>query len=295
MSAPSKTVAKPTPTPTKPSCFKSDRKPVWCPGCGDYGILSSIFSALARIDLDPDRLVVASGIGCSSRMPGFIRAYGFHGAHGRALPVAVGAKVANPDLTVLVVGGDGDGFSIGGGHVSHVARRNIDLTYIVMDNQIYGLTKGQTSPTSDPGTVSKASPYGAIEAAIQPVSLMLSYGATYVARGFSSQPKELTQLIESGIRHKGFSFIHVLSPCVTFNRAVGYDYYKEHVEPLPKKHKTDDLYNAIRLTGDPPDTFFLGLFYQVDRPSYTDMLYTNGRRTKGEEPIDTDRIVGRFS
>ena len=160
---PSDSATKEIKTPTKPSCYKSDRKPVWCAGCGDYGVLSSIFSALARIDLDPDRLVVASGIGCSSRMPGFIRAYGFHGAHGRALPVAVGIKVANPDLTVLVVGGDGDGFSIGGGHVSHVARRNIDLTYIVMDNQIYGLTKGQTSPTSDPGTVTKASPFGTVD------------------------------------------------------------------------------------------------------------------------------------
>jgi len=295
MSTSSKTVAKPTDVPTKPSCYKSDRKPVWCPGCGDYGILNSIFSSLARIDLDPDRLFVASGIGCSSRMPGFIRAYGFHGAHGRALPVAVGAKVANPDLTVLVVGGDGDGFSIGGGHVSHVARRNIDITYIVMDNQIYGLTKGQTSPTSDPGTVSKSSPYGSIDAPIQPVALMLSYGATYVARGFSSQQKDLTQLIEGGIRHKGFSFIHVLSPCVTFNKAVGYDYYKEHVKPLPKEHRTDDLYDAIRLTGDPPDTFFLGLFYEVDRPSYTDLLYTTGHRARVETPAETDRIVGRFS
>ncbi len=138
--------------------YKSGRKPVWCPGCGDYGVLNSIFSSLAAIQLEPDRLVVVSGIGCSSRMPGFIRAYGFHGAHGRALPVAVGVKVARPDLDVLVVGGDGDGFSIGGGHIAHVARRNLNLTYIVMDNEIYGLTKGQTSPTSRPGTVTKASP-----------------------------------------------------------------------------------------------------------------------------------------
>jgi 2-oxoglutarate ferredoxin oxidoreductase subunit beta len=279
----------------KPADYKSGRKPVWCAGCGDYGVLNSIFSALARIQLDPNRFVVASGIGCSSRMPGFIRAYGFHGAHGRALPVAVGIKVANPELDVLVVGGDGDGFSIGGGHVSHVARRNIDITYIVMDNQIYGLTKGQTSPTSDPGTVTKATPFGTVEAAIQPVALMLSCGATYVARGYSAQPKETSELIERGIRHKGFSFIHVLSPCVTFNKKIGYDYFASHVAPLPKKHKTDDVYNAIRLTGDPPDTFYLGVFYEVDRPSYTDQVYKGGKRPEKEPAIDTERIIRRFS
>ncbi|MBD3162754.1 MAG: 2-oxoacid:ferredoxin oxidoreductase subunit beta [Candidatus Eisenbacteria bacterium] len=281
--------------PPKPSFYKSDRKPVWCAGCGDYGVLNSIFSALARIEVDPNNLVVTSGIGCSSRMPGFIKAYGFHGAHGRALPVAVGVKVANPELEVLVVGGDGDGFSIGGGHVAHVCRRNVDMTYIVMDNQIYGLTKGQTSPTSEPGTVTKASPYGTVEAAIQPVALMLSYGATYVARGYSSQPKELAELIERGIRHKGFSFIHVLSPCVTFNKAVGYDYFGSHSAPIPKNHKLDDLYGAIRMTGDPPDTFYLGVFYEVQRPTYGEQVYKDGRRPDPAPPIDTERIIQRYS
>ncbi|MBM3286282.1 MAG: 2-oxoacid:ferredoxin oxidoreductase subunit beta [Candidatus Eisenbacteria bacterium] len=275
--------------------YKSSRKPVWCPGCGDYGVLNSIFSALATTAIDPDRLVVVSGIGCSSRMPGFIRAYGFHGAHGRALPVAVGVKTANPALDVLVVGGDGDAFSIGGGHVSHVARRNINITYIVMDNQIYGLTKGQVSPTSDPGTTTKASPYGSFEYSIQPVQLMLSYGATYVARGFSSYPKELAAMIDRGIRHNGFSFIHVLSPCVTFNKSIGYDYYQSHVVPIPDDHDTNDIWAALRLTGDPPDTYYLGVFYEVDRPSYTDMLYKGGRRPSPEPPIDTERIIRRFS
>jgi len=290
----------PTPTPVasavtrKPAEYKSTRKPVWCPGCGDYGVLSSVFSALAAIDLDPDRIVVVSGIGCSSRMPGFIQAYGFHGAHGRALPVAVGVKVANPDLDVLVVGGDGDAFSIGGGHLPHVARRNIDLTYIVMDNEIYGLTKGQTSPTSSTGTMTKASPYGTVEQPIEPISLLLAYGATYVARGFSSDPKGLAAMVERGIRHNGFSFIQVLSPCVTFNKPIGYDYFSSRVAPLPAKHGTGDLYGAMRLAGD-PEKFYLGVFYEVDRPSYTDLFYEGGHRPRPEPPIDTERILAKFS
>jgi 2-oxoglutarate ferredoxin oxidoreductase subunit beta len=286
--------ASPAPAPRKAADYKSTRKPVWCPGCGDYGVLSSVFSALAAIQIDPDRLVVVSGIGCSSRMPGFIRAYGFHGAHGRALPVAVGVKMARPELDVLVVGGDGDGFSIGGGHIVHVARRNLNLTYIVMDNEIYGLTKGQTSPTSRPGTTTKASPYGSVEAPINPIQLLLSYGATFVARGFSSQPRELTGMVEQAIRHNGFSFLQVLSPCVTFNKPIGYDFYDSHVAPLPADHKTDDLYGAMRLAGD-PDKFHLGVFYETHRPSYTDVAYPGGRRPEVEPAIDTERIIRKFS
>jgi 2-oxoglutarate ferredoxin oxidoreductase subunit beta len=202
--------------------------------------------------------------------------------------------VANPDLDVLVVGGDGDGFSIGGGHISHVARRNLNVTYIIMDNEIYGLTKGQTSPTSHVGTVTKASPFGTVEEPIQPLSLVLAYGATYVARGYSSQPKEVAQLIERGIRHNGFSFIHVLSPCVTFNKAIGYDFFGSRVAPLPADHRTDDLYGAMRLAGE-PEKYYLGVFYDVDRPSYTDAIYPGGRRPEADPPIDTERIIRRFS
>lgn len=278
----------------KPADYKSSRKPVWCPGCGDYGVLNSVFSALAAIQLNPDNIVVVSGIGCSSRFPGFIKAYGFHGAHGRALPVAVGVKVANPELDVLVVGGDGDAFSIGGGHIAHVARRNTNLTYVVMDNEIYGLTKGQTSPTSHPGTITKASPYGSVEMPIEPCSLLLSYGATFVARGFSSNPKEIAQMVERGIRHNGFSFIQVLSPCVTFNKPIGYDYFGSRVAPLPADHRTDDLYGALRLAAD-PEKLYLGVFREVDRPSYTDQLYEEGRRPRPEPAIDTGRILRKFS
>jgi 2-oxoglutarate/2-oxoacid ferredoxin oxidoreductase subunit beta len=281
------------PVALKAADYKSGRKPIWCPGCGDYGVLNSIFGSLAANHLDPDRLVVVSGIGCSSRMPGFIKAYGFHGAHGRALPVAVGVKVANPALDVLAVGGDGDGFSIGGGHVSHVARRNIDLTYVVMDNQIYGLTKGQVSPTSPTGAKAKSAPYGTVEMPINPLLLMLAYGASYVARGYASQPKQLTELIEGGIRHKGFSFIQVLSPCVTFNKDATYDFFKDRVVVLPDSHRPDDLHSAMRLATE-AETFYLGLFYKGERLEYTEGLVRNGRATANPR-IDVEGLLRKYS
>jgi len=278
----------------KPADYKSGRRPVWCAGCGDYAVLSSILGGLAEVQVDPEQLVVVSGIGCSSRLPAYMSAYGFHGAHGRALPVAVGVKVARPDLTVMSVGGDGDGFSIGGGHVAHVARRNLDLTYVIMDNEIYGLTKGQISPTSPVGARAKSNPYGTVEAPINPLLLVLAYGATYVARGYASQPKQLTRLIADGIRHKGFAFIHVLSPCVTFNKAAGYDFFKERVVDLPADHRPDDLVGAVRLAMD-PSRFHTGLFFRAEKPEYTDALRRGGRKLESPPPIDVEALIHQFS
>jgi 2-oxoglutarate/2-oxoacid ferredoxin oxidoreductase subunit beta len=277
----------------KPADYKSGRKPIWCPGCGDFGVLNSIFGSLAALNLDSDQLAVVSGIGCSSRMPGFIKAYGFHGAHGRAVPVAVGVKVANPKLDVLAVGGDGDGFSIGGGHLPHVARRNINLTYIIMDNEIYGLTKGQVSPTSPTGARAKSAPYGTVDAPINPLLLMLAYGATYVARGYASQPKQLTELIEGGLRHRGFAFVQVLSPCVTFNKAAGYDYFKERVVGLPAQHRPDDYVDALRLAAE-VETLYTGLFFKADRPEYTESLVRAGRATTFRE-VDVEALIRKYS
>jgi 2-oxoglutarate/2-oxoacid ferredoxin oxidoreductase subunit beta len=280
--------------PLKPADYKSSRKPIWCPGCGDYGVLNSIFGGLAALNLDPDRLVVVSGIGCSSRMPGFIKAYGFHGAHGRAVPVAVGVKVANPSLDVLAVGGDGDGFSIGGGHLPHAARRNINITYLIMDNQIYGLTKGQVSPTSPTRAKAKSAPYGTVEGPINPLLLMLAYGATYVARGYASQAKQLSDLIEGAIKHRGFSFVQVLSPCVTYNKTAGYEFFKDRVVPLPAEHKTDDLIDSMRLAAD-VETLYLGLFHKTDRPEYTDSLRQGGARADGAPAIDIESLIRKYS
>jgi 2-oxoglutarate/2-oxoacid ferredoxin oxidoreductase subunit beta len=281
------------PSAHKAADYKSGRKPIWCPGCGDFGVLNGIFGSLAAISLDPDKLAVVSGIGCSSRMPGFIKAYGFHGAHGRAVPVALGVKLANPKLDVLAVGGDGDGFSIGGGHLPHAARRNINVTYVVMDNEIYGLTKGQVSPTSPVGAKAKSAPYGTVEGPINPLLLTLAYGATYVARGYASQPKQLIELIEGGIRHRGFAFVQVLSPCVTFNKAAGYDYFKERVTDLPKDHKSDDLVDAMRLAAD-TSVFYTGVFFKSERMEYTEGLDLAGRSAANPR-VDVEALVKKYS
>jgi 2-oxoglutarate ferredoxin oxidoreductase subunit beta len=245
--------------------YKSEVKPIWCPGCGDYGVLSAFYKALVNLDLAPEKVAIASGIGCSGRFPAFVSAYGFHGVHGRALPLATGIKLANPELTVFAIGGDGDGFSIGAGHIPHAARRNVDITYILLDNSIYGLTKGQPSPTSAFGTRRKVSPYGTIEQPIKPAAMMISYRTSFVARGFSSNPRHITALIERAVQHKGFAFIQIMSPCVTFNDT--YEYYKERLVPIPADHDVTNLPEAMRLAID-PDHLYLGVFYEQDIPEY---------------------------
>jgi 2-oxoglutarate ferredoxin oxidoreductase subunit beta len=196
--------------------YKSELRPIWCPGCGDFGVLSALYRALANIGRPPHEIALVSGIGCSSRIPGYTTAYGFNSVHGRALPIAQGIKLANPDLLVLVAGGDGDGFSIGGGHLPHVIRRNIDLTYIVMDNQVYGLTKGQLSPTAPRGTASVTSPLGSLEEPVNPLLYVLGYGARFVAQGSPADMNGLIAILEEAIRFPGFAFVNVQSPCVTF-------------------------------------------------------------------------------
>jgi 2-oxoglutarate ferredoxin oxidoreductase subunit beta len=233
-----------TPVVRKPADYKTDLKPIWCPGCGDFAVLAAIQQALAALQVDPKDLAIVSGIGCSSRLPGFLQAYGLHTVHGRALPTATGLKLARPDLTVMAVGGDGDFFSIGLGHMPHAVRRDVDITCIVMDNEIYGLTKGQTSPTSPTGHVTKSTPYGNLAAPLYPLAIALASGATYVARGFSSQPKPLAEMIRAGMEHRGFSFIHAMSPCVTFYDT--YKLYKEKVYGIPADHNVHDRDAAMR-------------------------------------------------
>ena len=219
--------------------FRNNVKPNWCPGCGDFSVQAAIQRAAANVGIEPHELAVVSGIGCSGRISGYINSYGFHGIHGRALPIAQGLKMANRDLHVIASGGDGDGFAIGMGHTIHSIRRNIDLTYVVMDNQIYGLTKGQTSPRSAAGFKTKSTPGGAIEQSLKPMEMALSAGATFVAQGFSSDIKELTAIIEAGIQHKGFSFINVFSPCVTYNKINTYDWFKENLVKLSEREDYD--------------------------------------------------------
>lgn len=182
--------------------------------------------------MEPEEVAIITGIGCSGRLSGYINSYGVHGIHGRALPLAQGVKMANKDLTVIASGGDGDGYAIGMGHTIHALRRNMNMTYIVMDNQIYGLTKGQTSPSSAQGFVTKSTPKGNIEQNVAPLELALSSGATFVAQGFSSDIKALTKMIEDAINHDGFSFVNVFSPCVTYNKVNTYDWFKENLTDI---------------------------------------------------------------
>jgi len=254
--------------------FRNDVKPNWCPGCGDFSVQAAIQRAAANLGLEPHQLAVISGIGCSGRISGYIHAYGFHGTHGRALPLAQGVKMANRDLTVIAAGGDGDGFAIGMGHTVHAIRRNIDITYIVMDNQIYGLTKGQTSPRSAAGFKTKSTPQGSIEQALSPLEIALSAGATFVAQSFSSDLKELTSLIEEGVKHKGFSLINVFSPCVTYNKVNTYEWFKEHlvkvddIEGYDPSNREMAMQTVMKYNG-----LITGLIYQnKEQKSYQELV-----------------------
>ncbi|MBF8269477.1 MAG: 2-oxoglutarate oxidoreductase, beta subunit [Gammaproteobacteria bacterium] len=251
-------------TPRNPAEYRSRVQPIWCPGCGDYSVLLEITKALAALELPPEQVAIVSGIGCSSRFPAYSNCYGFHGIHGRALPLATGLKVARPELTVITTGGDGDGFSIGGNHFLHACRRNVDITYIVMDNQVYGMTKGQASPTTDPDWDSVLTPGGTGIRPFQPLVIALASGANFVARAFAGDPEGTTQIIIEGIKHPGFSFIQILSPCVTFRPEQRE--WRNQVRPAPVPTTGDPSVAAKRIMTD--DGFNLGILYAGDRPSY---------------------------
>ncbi|HOC22194.1 MAG TPA: 2-oxoacid:ferredoxin oxidoreductase subunit beta [Anaerolineae bacterium] len=253
----------------KPNDYKNPVKPIWCPGCGDYAVHAALMRAFADLDLAPENIIVASGIGCSSRMPGFFATYGFHGIHGRVLPLATGIKLSQPDKTVIAVGGDGDGFSIGGGHVPHAARRNIEIAYIMMDNSIYGMTKGQASPTSPRGMKQAASPYGTVEDPLNPLLLALAYNTTFVARAFSGALKEMVEIFKQALQHPGFAFVQVLSPCVSFFNT--YDLYRENTAPLPDNHDPTDMMAAMQLAQS-ESPLYLGIFRRVIRPGYSQQM-----------------------
>ncbi len=257
--------------------YKADLKPIWCPGCGDYGALNPLHQALLECELVPKDTVFVSGIGCSGRFPYFCRTYGFHGVHGRALPTAAGMKMANPKLNIFAVGGDGDGLGIGGGHIAHVARKNIDMVYILLDNSIYGLTKGQSSPTSPLRMTSKTAPYGTFEDPVEPLPMFLGYHTSFVARGFSGKPKQLKELFVKAIRHPGFAIVHIFSPCVTFNKEVTFKSFNERVQEIPADHDPTDRLKAMSYALD-DSKLWTGVFYQDPRPTMKDRLEDVERR-----------------
>jgi 2-oxoglutarate ferredoxin oxidoreductase subunit beta len=227
------------PQPMVMADLKGKVDPDWCPGCGDYGVLAAVQKALVELQIPNHMVATVSGIGCSSNFPGFINTYGMHTLHGRSIPVATGLKLANHEMTVLVTGGDGDGFGIGVGHFVHAMRRNVNLTYIVLDNQIYGLTTGQTSPTSRIGMKTKSNPSGNQDTPVNPLTLALAAGATFVGRGFSGDQKHLTELLKQAIQHKGFSFLDVFSPCVTYNHDNTFQWFRPRVKRLEENASYD--------------------------------------------------------
>ena len=245
--------------------YKSDVKPVWCPGCGDYSVLSAITKAMAELSVPPENVALVSGIGCSSRIPAYTNVFGFHGVHGRALPIATGLKISRPELTVIASGGDGDGFSIGGNHFMHACRRNVDMTYIVLDNEVYGMTKGQASPTTAPDwEKSKLTPEGTGINPFRPLVIALASGANFIARSFSGDPNHSARMIAEAIRHPGFSFVQILSPCVTF-RPEQRD-WKAGIRQAPVDATTDAARAARRLMTD--DGFNIGVLFRGDRKPF---------------------------
>lgn len=254
--------------------FRNNVKPNWCPGCGDFSVQAAIQKAAANVGLEPEEVAIITGIGCSGRLSGYVNSYGVHSIHGRALPLAQGVKMANKDLTVIASGGDGDGYAIGMGHTIHALRRNMNLTYIVMDNQIYGLTKGQTSPSSAVGFVTKTTPKGNIEQNVAPLELALSSGATFVAQGFSNDIKGLTKMIEDAIQHDGFSFVNVFSPCVTYNKINTYDWFKAHLTNIEeiKGYDVSNKQQAIQTVIE-HESLLKGIVYQdTETPSYESQI-----------------------
>jgi len=247
--------------------LKTREAPNWCPGCGNYGIQAALKNAIVELGLDTSSLTIATGIGCGSKINHWVKCYGFEGLHGRPLPVATGIKLANPSLTVLAIGGDGDGYGLGMGHFIHSMRRNLDITYIVQDNQIYGLTTGQTSPTSEKGTRTKSTPAGAIELPVNPIALALASGATYIARGYAGDLPHLTELISGAIAHHGFAIVDVLQPCVTFNKVNTYDFFASRVYKLEEEM---GLAAAFEKSHEWGDKIPIGLFYREERPTYED-------------------------
>jgi 2-oxoglutarate/2-oxoacid ferredoxin oxidoreductase subunit beta len=278
--------------------FNTETKPTWCTGCGNFSIWNAAKRAFVGLRLRPHEILIVYGIGCSGNGTNFIRTNAFHALHGRALPVATGAKLANHRLKVMTMVGDGDGVGIGGNHFMHSCRRNIDITCILHNNRVYGLTTGQTSPTSDEGFKTKSTPHGALEEPVNPVMLALASGATFVARGFSGELKQLTDIIQQGIKHKGFSFIDVLQPCVTFNKQNTYDSYRELIYNLEDEKKYDRknlmsaLEKAVEIKKIPT-----GIIYDVDRDTYEDGLKQIGKKPLIEHAInniDIKDIVNRF-
>lgn len=270
--------------------FKSDLKPVWCPGCGDFAVLNSVYRALANAGCEPHETVIVSGIGCSSRLPGYVETYGFNSLHGRALPIATGVKLATPRMTVVAVGGDGDGMAIGGNHFLHASRRNVDIAYFMMDNEIYGLTKGQAGPTTPAGDKTKSTTYGNPDTALDPCALAISLGASWVGRAFSGDVKGTSDLMTRAIAHHGFAFLNIISPCVTWRGEEQHKELRAKLHALPAGYDATSREAARRFT-DEHEHLTTGVLYDVQRPTLLDELAEIEHRARGKAARPTRNSI----
>ena len=278
--------------------FKSRKDPDWCPGCGNFGILNALKQALVELDIGPDGAVVVSGIGCSAKLPHFINLNGFHGIHGRALPLATGIKLASDGLPVIAVTGDGDGLSIGGAHFINTTRRNVDIAHLLHNNAIYGHTTGQVAPNSARGMRTKTTPRGSPDEPIQPVPLALVSGATFVARAYVNDFKYTVELFKAAITHRGYALVDTLQPCVTFNKMYTYDYYNERVYKLEEDHDATDIRAAIVRGWEWDDKIPLGIFYNVERPTMEDShpgLKRGPLSKRDIGDVDIETLFNRFA
>jgi len=278
--------------------FNTSKKPDWCYGCGNYGVWKALKKTFVNLNLKPHEILIVYGVGCSGNCVNFVKSYAFHSLHGRALPIATGAKLANHKLNVIVIGGDGDGTSIGGNHFIHTCRRNINMTYFLCDNKVYGLTEGQASSTSDMGFKTKSTPLGVREKPMNSVLLALSTGATFVARGFSGDTKHLADIMKKAVKHNGFSFVDIIQPCITLNEVNTYDFYKERIYELSdvKDYDRSDLNMAIKKSME-KEKIPLGIFYQVEEPLYEEGLKQIERKPLVDHiitDIDVSRLFNKY-
>lgn len=272
--------------------------PTWCPGCGNFGIWAALKTAFTNLGFTPENVAVIFGIGCSGNMNDFLWADSFHALHGRAIPNAVGVKIANHKLPVVAIVGDGDCYGEGGNHLIHAARGNHDITVIVHDNRVYGLTTGQVAPTALKGFKAKSTPSGIIEVPMNPIALVLTQGATFVAQGFSADLNHLTALIEQSIKHKGFSLVNIFQPCVTFNPETSYAWYRERIYKLGDDYNASDKKIALEKAMETEARIPIGVIYKEQRPTYTDSLPQLASNSLLESPMpqaaDIGKLIGEF-
>jgi len=270
--------------------YELDYENKWCPGCGNFGILLAMKKAFVALGIAPHEIVVVSGIGQAAKTPHFLKCNGFHSLHGRALSIASGAKMANHDLKIVVNMGDGDCYSEGGNHFLHAIRRNIDLTAVVHDNRVFGLTQGQASPTAELGMITKAQPFGVISQSFNPLMIALGLGAGFVARGFSGEIDHLSSLIPEAMAHKGFSLVDVLQPCVSFNRINTHKWYAERMYKLEEDYVPDDFHNAIDKAQEWGKRIPIGIIYKKEKPSFTDQIPSLNEGPLVERAYESNRL-----